>query len=56
MKKNDEARLQAIADMREELKKEKKVLLHFRVELNAPIKRIVTFYLKEQKKVHNEEH
>lgn len=56
MKKNDEAKLQAIADMCEELKKEKKVLLHFRVELNAPINKIVAFYLREQKKVHNEKH
>lgn len=55
MRKN-EAKLQAIADMCEELKREKKILLHFRVELNAPINKIVAFYLREQKKVHNEKH
>lgn len=44
------AKQQALKDIKESLKKEERTFIAFRSELNPTMRRIVSEYLKEQKK------
>lgn len=44
----------AVQDIKQELSKQGKCFITFRVELNAPIKVIIREYLEEQKEVHHD--
>jgi len=50
-KKHQSPKELAIRDIKQELSKEGKCFITFRVELNAPIRIIIREYLKEQKEV-----
>lgn len=52
-KKHQGPKAIAIKDIRQELSKEGKCFITFRVELNAPIREIIREYLEEQKEVHH---
>lgn len=52
-KKHQSPKTIAIRDIKQELSKEGKCFITFRVELNAPIKEIIREYLEEQKEVHH---
>lgn len=45
------AKEQAVKDIKDDLKKEGRVFMHFRQELNQPIRKLVNEQLKEQRNV-----
>lgn len=44
----------AVQDIKQELSKQGKCFITFRVELNAPIRVIIREYLEEQREVHHD--
>lgn len=44
----------AVKDIKQELHRQGKCFITFRVELNAPIRIIIKEYLEEQKEVHHD--
>ena len=53
-KKHQSPKELAIRDIKQELHKQGKCFITFRVELNAPIRLIIREYLEEQKEVRHE--
>lgn len=53
-KKKQGPKATAVQDIKEELHREGKCFITFKVELNAPIKIIIREYLEEQKEVHHD--
>lgn len=52
-KKKQSPKEVAVQDIKQELHKQGKCFITFRVELNAPIRVIIREYLEEQKEVHH---
>ena len=53
-KKKQSPKTIAVQDIKQELHKEGKCFITFRIELNAPIREIIREYLEEQKEVHHD--
>lgn len=53
-KKKQGPKATAVQDIKEELHKQCKCFITFRIELNAPIREIIREYLEEQKEVRHD--
>lgn len=53
-KKKQGPKAAAVQDIKQELHKQGKCFITFRVELNAPIRVIIREYLEEQKEAHRD--